>query len=363
MNPLESRLTYPFGDTLPEPGHVRDVVPGLRWLRMPLPFALDHVNLWLLRDRVDGREGWTVIDCGIARDDLKALWQQVFDHGLEGLPILRVLVTHMHPDHVGLADWLCKTWNAPLMMTMADYAMAKVLSGRMHAQFGEQIATHFARHGIVDAEAQEKLRQRGGYFAELVPAVPDSMMRLMDGESVRIGDQDWEVITGFGHSPEHAALYDRSRNILIAGDMVLPRISTNVGVFDHEPEGDPLRQYLSSLRKFLPLPEDALVLPSHGRPFHGLHERIRQQEDHHAARLEEVRQACAQPRSAADIVPIMFPRKLDLHQLTFALGEALAHLHLLYYRGELRRVTGDNGIVRFVAAEVAGAPDVLAVPT
>lgn len=350
MNPLEARLNYPFGDALPEFGKTRDIVPGLRWVRMPLPFALDHVNIWLLRDHIDGREGWTVIDCGVSRDNLKAYWTEIFDHGLDGLPILRVLVTHMHPDHVGLASWLTETWNAPLWMTMTDYALAKLHTESRNLGRGDQIAAHYARHGVTDAAALVELRDRGSYFSDLVPAVPDQMVRIMDGDQIRIGDFTWEVIDGAGHSPEHAALYDRERNILIAGDMVLPRISTNVSVFDTEPEADPLRLYLRSIKKFVPLPEDALVLPSHGRPFYGLHERIRQQEDHHSERLAEVLAACKTPMSAADIVPLMFKRKLDVHQLTFALGEALAHQHLLYFSGQLARTIGDDGIVRFVVA-------------
>jgi glyoxylase-like metal-dependent hydrolase (beta-lactamase superfamily II) len=164
---------------------------------------------------------------------------------------------------------------------------------------------------------------------------------------VTIGNARWRVITGFGHSPEHASLYSEQLNVLISGDMVLPRISTNVSVFAVEPEGNPLQQYLDSLDKFAGLPEDTLVLPSHGRPFRGLHTRIGQLREHHTARLAEVLQACREPRSAVDIVPMMFRRPLDAHQLGFALGEALAHLHKLWKDGMLERVTGADGIIRF----------------
>jgi glyoxylase-like metal-dependent hydrolase (beta-lactamase superfamily II) len=177
--------------------------------------------------------------------------------------------------------------------------------------------------------------------------VPDAYTRLQDGQAITIGQRQWRVITGFGHSPEHASLYSEALHVLISGDMVLPRISTNVSVFAVEPEGNPLQQYLDSLDKFADLPEDTLVLPSHGRPFRGLHTRIAQLREHHVARLAEVREACAQPRSAVDIVPIMFRRELDAHQLSFALGEALAHLHKLWKDGMLKRVTGADGIIRF----------------
>jgi glyoxylase-like metal-dependent hydrolase (beta-lactamase superfamily II) len=191
------------------------------------------------------------------------------------------------------------------------------------------------------------MQGRRNYYPSLVPAVPAAYTRLQDGQRVTIGGREWRVITGFGHSPEHVSLYAEEGRLLISGDMVLPRISTNVSVFAVEPEGNPLAQYLASLDKFADLPEDTLVLPSHGKPFRGLHLRIAQLRAHHNARLEEVRAACSVPRSAVDIVPLMFRRQLDAHQLSFAVGEALAHLHMLWYAGILKRVTVQNHPIRF----------------
>ena len=357
MNPNEQRLDYPWGDTLPDPARVIEVADGVYWLRMPLPFALDHINLWLLRDEIDGRAGWTIVDCGVARDEVKALWEQVFAQVLDGLPVLRVIVTHMHPDHVGLAHWLCERWQAPLWMTMTDFMTARLWSQGKGAgganTGGESLVRHFARHGLSDPDLQEQLRGRASYYPSLVPAVPQRFVRMMDGDKVRIGGQDWRVVVGYGHAPEHASLSCDSLRVLISGDMVLPRISTNVSVPDHEPEADPLRLYLSSLDRYEGLADDTLVLPSHGRPFRGLHERIAQQHAHHAERLQEVVDACRdQALCAADIVPIMFKRKLDTHQLTFAMGEALAHLHALYFAGKLTRQLGDDGVMRFRSASV-----------
>lgn len=347
MNPLESQLAYPLGDTVPAVGAVHPLAPGLSWLRMPLPFALDHINLWLLADEVDGRAGWSAVDCGVATDATRAAWEQVFLGGMEGLPLVRVVATHCHPDHIGLADWLCRRFDARFWITTGEYGFARMMSAALPGVDGTAAIPHFERHGLAGSELIAQMQTRRGYFPTLVPAVPESYSRIQDGQQLAIGAHHWRVITGFGHSPEHAALYCEALNVLIAGDMVLPRISTNVSVFAVEPEGNPLQQYLDSLGRFETLPADTLVLPSHGRPFRGLHTRIAQLRAHHEERLAEVVAACATPCSAMDIVPVMFRRPLDAHQLTFALGEALAHLHKLWADGVLRRTTGTDGIIRF----------------
>lgn len=343
MNHLESQLSYAFGDTLPAPGALQEVVPGVYWLRMGLPFALDHINLWLLRDKA----GWTIVDCGIANDATRGAWETIFSTGLDGLPVVRVIATHCHPDHVGLSDWLCSRWQAPLWMTTGDYGFARMMSASLPGVDGTAMLPHFQRHGLTDPAVLEQLKGRKSYYPTLVPAVPASYHRMQDGQVFAIGSHDWRVITGFGHSPEHASLYCANLRLLISGDMVLPRISTNVSVFAVEPEANPVQLYLDSLMKYHELPDDTLVLPSHGKPFRGLHTRIGQLVEHHRERLAEVLVACATPRSAADIVPIMFRRALDAHQLTFAMGEALAHLHLLWLDGTLVRDCGEDGILRF----------------
>lgn len=353
MTPAESRLQYPFGDDLPQPGQALDVADDIWWVRMPLPFALDHVNVWCLRDTVDGQEGWTIVDCGVARDDVKALWEDVFANVLQGLPVLRVVVTHMHPDHVGLADWLCQRWKAPLYMTMTDYMTASHWSGATAANEyggtgGTATADFFARHGLKDAEALEEMRQRADYYPGLVPSVPKEFHRLMDNDELTIGGVSWRVIVGYGHAPEHASLYCADKGVLISGDMLLPRISTNVSVHSYEPMGNPLPAYLSSLDGFADVADEALVLPSHGRPFRGVHTRVAQQHAHHDERFSEVLQACESPRTAAELLPVLFRRKLDTHQLSFAMGEALAHLHALYFDGRLDREVDKNGVIRFV---------------
>ena len=364
MNLLEQQLGYLLGEQLPAPGQCLDVAPGIKWLRMGLPFALNHINLWLLRDELEDPrhpgnmlQGWAAVDCGISAPESKALWEAIFATQLEGLPLLRVIVTHMHPDHIGLAAWLCDRWTTPthtcrLWISATDYAAALNGSRGTTGFGGASAAAFFASHGLVDPESLETIKARTAYYPSLVPDVPGSYVRLLDGNTVAIGSgtqrRAWRCISGYGHAPEHIALYCADLNLLIAGDMVLPRISTNVSVYDQEPEADALHLFLNSLEKYLALPTDALVLPSHGKPFTGLHIRIGQLQDHHRARLDEVMVACTvQPHSAADILPIMFPRVLDLHQITFALGEALAHLHLLWFAKKLRRRLSSDGIYRF----------------
>jgi glyoxylase-like metal-dependent hydrolase (beta-lactamase superfamily II) len=374
----EAALHFPLGEALPAPGRTLEVAPGVRWLRMRLPFALDHIHLWLLRDELDGVPGWTVVDCGIADEDTRAAWRQILAQELRGLPVLRVLVTHMHPDHIGLAHWLTRRFSrlrepgdppvqdlgppaavddCRMWISGTDFNAARIASRSTTGHGGEAAARFFAAHGLVDPQALAKVRARGSYYASMVPQVPERYRRLMDGQRLSIGGQTWECLAGYGHAPEHIALHCAALGVLISGDMVLPRISTNVSVIDLEPEADPLPLYLDSLQRLLALPQDTLVLPSHGRPFVGLHTRIGQLRAHHEARLHEVMQACSgRPCSAAELLPVLFRRPLDLHQTTFAMGEAVAHLHMLLGQGRLQRRLGPDGVIRFVAdGETAGA--------
>ncbi|MDP3762335.1 MAG: MBL fold metallo-hydrolase [Ramlibacter sp.] len=359
MNELEKLLDYPFRDAMPAQGETMVVAageasglaPAVKWIRMALPFQLDHINLWLLRDEVDGRAGWTVVDCCISREESRAQWETIFATQLDGLPVLRVIVTHMHPDHIGLAHWLCGRWNAPLWISATDFNAARMASQSTTGFGGEGAANFFASHGLTDPDSVEKIRGRANYYPSMVPEVPRTFRRMQDGDTIVIGGRAWQCISGYGHAPEHIALYCDTLQALISGDMMLPRISTNVSVYDIEPESDPLRLFLESIDKFARLPQDTLTLPSHGKPFRGLHERIRQLHEHHRERLAEVVEACRQgPQSAADVLPVLFKRKLDLHQTTFAMGESVAHLHALWFQGRLRRRKDSDGVYRFALA-------------
>ncbi|MGH6647762.1 MBL fold metallo-hydrolase [Aquabacterium sp.] len=346
-------IDYPLGETLPATGQAMAVAPGVRWIRMKLPFALDHINLWLLRDELDGQPGWTIIDCGIANPETQAAWTDVFATQLEGLPVLRVIVTHMHPDHVGNAHWLTEHWSTPgrpcrLWMSATDFHATHLASKHANNFGGAKAADFFASHGLTDPESVAKIRARTNYFSAMVPDMPSAFHRLQDGMTVTIGGHPWSCHVGHGHAPEHIALHCPELGVLISGDMVLPRISTNVSVYDAEPEANSLTLFLASLDRMRRLPEDTLVLPSHGKPFKGLHTRIDQLHEHHRDRLADVITACQQrPTTAADLLPVLFKRQLDLHQTTFAMGEAVAHLHALWYQGTLTRTLGTDGIYRF----------------
>lgn len=357
MNQQELELHYPLRDTLPGLTECLEVASGVFWVRMSLPFVLNHINLWVLRDQLNGVDGWTVVDCCIDHAESRNQWDSLLAKPLQGLPILRVIVTHMHPDHIGLAHWLCERFDAPLWISATDFYTATIASWGTHHFGGEGAARFFARNGLVDAQALDAVRQRQNYYKHLVPALPRQYRRLLDGQRLIIGGRDWHTVAGYGHAPEHMALHCPSLKLLISGDMVLPRISTNVSVYDSEPDANPLTLFLTSLNRFVDLPEDTLVLPSHGKPFIGLQTRIRQLREHHQDRLEEVKQACSQrPCSACDVMPILFKRELDLHQTTFAMGEAVAHMHALWHDGVLDRFLGEDGVWRFSPSAAPAHP-------
>jgi glyoxylase-like metal-dependent hydrolase (beta-lactamase superfamily II) len=335
-------VVYPLSNT-PAAGAALEVAPGVHWVRMALPFALDHINLWLL----DEGDGWTIVDSGLGDTATRAAWDGVFAGTLGAKPVRRVLVTHYHPDHAGNAAWLCERSGAPLWMTRAEFLTAHAARGNTAGYTTEAQIDLFTANGL-PREQGAQLLTRGGLYRKMVPDFPIAHRRLHEGEEIEIGAQRWRVIVGFGHCPEHASLYCAARNVLIAGDMLLPRISTNIAVRPVDPWSNPLRLFLESIARYRELPADVLVLPSHGLPFRGAHERVAELEAHHSARLEELAAACtAAPRSAADVLEILFRRKLDTNQIFFAMGEAIAHLHYLHYAGRLRRTLGADGVARF----------------
>jgi len=342
---MDGSLEFPVA-TPPAPGETVMIAPGVYWLRMRLPFALNHINLWLL----DDGPGWTVVDCGYALDETRAAWEHIFAERLDGRPVGRIIVTHYHPDHIGLAGWLGERWDAPLWTTEKEWLHAH-LHAREPGEATEAFRRDFARRAGLDEEASTIFAERQGGYRRGVPSVPPTYRRIGDGTVIEIGGRAWRVIIGEGHAPEHACLYCAETGVLIAGDQILPRISPNISVQTQEPDGDPLARYLASLQMLrAALPPDILVLPSHNLPFYGVHERIDELAAHHAARCDEVIAACARPASAAQLLPVLFRRQLDRHQMGFALGEALAHLHYLEGQGALTRESDTDGVNRFFAS-------------
>ena len=344
-------LQFPHAEP-PQAGTVREVAPGVHWLRMALPFALDHINLWLLEDG----DGWTIVDCGLANDATRAAWERIFAEVIGQRPVRRLIVTHYHPDHSGLAGWLKDRFGCELWMTQGEYLSAHVVYNDLAGYSPEESNAFFKRNGL-GPEHDENLARRGNFYRKSVVTLPRGYRRMAEGDVIGIGGRDWKVIIGYGHAPEHVSLHCESLDVCISGDMLLPKISTNVSVWTVEPQGDPLRQFLTSIRRYRELPRQTLILPSHGLPFVGAHTRVEALEQHHAERLADLERAIAaspEPMHAAALLETLFRRKLDTHQTTFAMGEAVAHLHYLWYAGRLQRRIGDDGVVRYAAAK-AGA--------
>ena len=340
---VAATLRFPSSEP-PAWGETAHVAPGIRWLRMPLPFALDHINLWLLADG----EALTQVDCGFGDEATRGWWEKHFTTTFAGAPLARVIATHFHPDHFGNAAWLSTRFACPLVTPQAEYLTAHAVAEERAGYGVEPTCELFRSHGLEPAHVAA-LRARGNQYRRGVPELPLHYLRLVAGDELTIGSCRWRAIPGYGHSPEHAALYCGDLGVLISGDMLLPKISTNVSVWPPEPEGDPLARFLASLDHFSRLPPDTLVLPSHGLPFVGIAARIEQLRSHHAARLGELEAAAGAPVTAAEILPVLFRRPLDAQQRFFAMGEAIAHLNHLWLGGRLRRLETD-GIFRFVRA-------------
>jgi glyoxylase-like metal-dependent hydrolase (beta-lactamase superfamily II) len=330
-------LAYPFA-TPPEPGALTEIVPSLFWLRMPLPFQLNHINLWLVEEVA----GWTLIDTGLDVPEARRIWDEILATKLGGKRLTRILVTHFHPDHIGLAGWLSERTGAPLWISETEWLWARMLRvDSADAPFIEEQLAFYRRAGADEATIRA-FSTHGNAYAPHVSPVPRAYHRLEEGMELAIGGRRWQVVIGRGHAPEHACLYCPELAILIAGDQVLPKISPNIGVWPSEPAANPLARYLETLAA-LPsrVPDGVLVLPSHNLPFRGLWARIEQLQLHHAERLAAVEAACAQPQTALEIVPALFRRELPSHQLGFAIGETLAHVN--YLLAEQRLVASERG--------------------
>jgi glyoxylase-like metal-dependent hydrolase (beta-lactamase superfamily II) len=334
-----TKLEYPFTRG-PATGEAIEIAPGVLWMRMPMQGSIAFINVWALRDG----DGWAVVDTGLRTTDTAAAWRQVFAEALGGAQVSRIFVTHMHPDHIGMAGWIARKFGARLWITRLEYLMCRVMaadSGREAPEDG----LRFYRAAGWDQDGLDTYRSRFGGFGKALYALPDSFRRLTDGEEIIVGDHMWRVVVGNGHSPEHACLYCPELKLLISGDQVLPRISSNVSVFPTEPDGDPLDDWLTSLARIKTrVPDDVLVLPSHNDPFLGLHRRLDHLIAGHERSLLRLADLLRTPRRVIDVFSVLFKRTISLDLLGMATGEALAHLNCLIARGVAVRERDDEGV-------------------
>lgn len=334
-----SRLIHP-PFAMPPPGHATSVADGVLWLRLPLPFALDHINVYAVEDG----DGWWVVDTGVNTSACREGWEAAFAGPLGGKPVRRVLCTHMHPDHIGLAGWIAERFGAPLSMSRLEYVTARMLIADMGRPAPEEGAVFYRAAGWTD-EQIESWRNGFGQFGRGVAPMPQSYHRLSDGDRLSIGGREWSVVVGSGHSPEHVCLWRQDDGVFLSGDQILPRISSNVSVWPTEPEADPLGDWLESLRGLrATLPEDLLVLPSHGEPFRGAHVRLDALTRGHEATLKRLERRLKTPARAVDVFGTLFARTVGDGVLGMATGESLAHLNHLARRGRVRRQRDDQGV-------------------
>ena len=323
-------IHYEF-DKTPEHGNIQPIAAGIDWLRMPLPFMLGHMNLWMLLDQ----GGIAIVDTGINSKTSRGVWESAIRDHMDAATVTRVVVTHLHPDHVGCAGWLTREHDVELWMTREEYLLCRILvadTGRHAPDAGVRFYKAAGFPEVALLRYQEMFGMFGKYVAEL----PESYHRMQDGEHLAIDGTDWEIIVGRGHSPEHACLYDAEQNLVISGDQILPTISSNVSVYPTEPHANPLKDWIDSLTAMKArLPDDVLVLPAHGKPFRGAHERLDALIEEHMTGLSKLFDLCDEPRRAIDVFPALFKAEISDGNLIMATGESIAHLNYLLADGSL----------------------------
>lgn len=334
-----SQIQYEF-DSRPDEGETMPVADGIVWLRMPLPFSLQHINLWLLRDDT----GWVIVDTGVDTRTSRGVWQKTFGGAMRSDPATHIVATHLHPDHVGCAGWLAQHFDVDLWMTRDEYMLCRILVADTGRNAPEEGIRFYTAAGFSAAQVAA-YKSQFGMFGKFVHALPEAYKRMSDGDMLEFAGRNWEVIVGSGHSPEHACLYDVQRNILIAGDQLLPTISSNVSVWPTEPLANPLRDWFESLRKLGErLPEDVLVLPAHGKPFRGAHFRLQELARDHEDRLSSLLQSCAEPKRVVDLFESLYRTTINDGNRIMATGEAISHLNFLCANGDMHSERDANDV-------------------
>jgi len=332
IQPAADSLRYPW-DQHPGEDQVVEVVPGVLWIRLKLPFRLNHVNIYLLADG----DGWAMVDSGFGNEESIAAWTALFEGRLAGVTISRLIVTHSHPDHVGLAGWVVERFGCPLFMSQVEYLQSVYHQNRGTEERKQAQRLFFRRHGM-DENLTDRLLGRGQDYLKRVSTLPASYRRISHGDEISIGTRRFKVITGGGHALDQVMLYCAADKLFLSADQVLSKISPNVSVWAVEPEQNSLGEYLASLASLTTtLPYDLLVLPGHGVPFYGLKTRIKQLADHHEERCRLIADACREtPKTSAELVPVVFHKHvLDPHQMGFAAGELIAHVNYMLVEGRL----------------------------
>ena len=342
MNPAADTLRYPHAAP-PAPGEAIAIADGILWTRLPLPFRLDHVNVYLLEDE----GGYAVLDTGVDTPEARAVWGKLFAGPLRGKRLTKIIVTHFHPDHIGLAGWLCRRFDAPLYCGLTTYLSSINISIRPDSLEGEHYRNFYLRHGLAP-EVAAMVATRGHEYLRLVHALEPTFRRILAGDTLSVGGRSYRLLSGEGHAPEQIMLLSEADGLFLAADQVLAKITPNVSVWAVDPDGDPLAQYLTSLRALKDrVSPDVLVLPGHQLPFYGLHTRVDELIAHHELRCDMILSACkGAPHSAAELVPVLFPKALDPHQMSFAFSETQAHINYLIGRGTLAAALSADGIER-----------------
>ncbi len=345
-----SEITYPFGEKVaPEPGETIEVAPGVHWLRMPLPFTLTHINLYLIEDG----DGWAVVDTGVDTSKVRGLWERHFDGTMGGRPVTRVMVTHMHPDHIGLAGWLTRRFGVELWISRTDYLMCRNLVLDTAENVPEDGVRFYREAGFTEPQLETYRRRFGGFGSHVSP-LPPSFRRMVEGERIMIGGREWIAIVGRGHAPEHICLWCPEAGVMLSGDQVLPRISSNVSVHPTEPYADPLADWLESCARIRDqLPEETLICPAHNEPFYGSAVRLQALIDDHEEGLAALMEMLKEPRRATDVFAALFKRPITDDLVHMATGESLAHLNCLIGRGLVTRYIAEDGVARYVRKDMA----------
>jgi len=339
----ETPIRFPW-ENPPEAGAAIEVAPGVLWLRLPLPMKLDHVNVYALADD----DGWTIVDTGFATNRTRAIWAELLAGPLAGRPVARVLATHHHPDHIGLAGWFQSDHGAELLTTRTAWLFARMLVLDLHETPVPENIAYWRRAGMDPDLLAQRATERPFNFADVVAPMPLGFTRLREGQQITLAGRRWLVRMGNGHAPEHATLWSLDDNLVIGGDQLLPGISANLGVYATEPEADPIADWLESCTRLAPFArEDQLVLPGHKLPFTGLPTRLRQMAENHHGALDRLRRHLSEPRKASDCFPPLFKREIAPEIYGLALVEAVAHLNHLHQTGLARRWMGDDGAWRW----------------